>query len=114
MSALRTIGPAFHRGVDLVAGAVEEAGVDEHDPVAGRVDAGGEVERGAPLLVHQADLERVRAASPRSASTRANSATVKRHLVGPVLLRLDDVDRSGAAVAARRRRAQVVAAPPAR
>src|SRR3984957_2642067 len=43
--------PGLHRGVDLVAGAVEEAGVDEDEPVAGRVDGGGEVERGAPFLV---------------------------------------------------------------
>ena len=41
-------------------------------------------------------------ASPSSASTRANSVTVKRHLVGPVLLGLDDVDRPGPAVAAGR------------
>ena len=52
--------PGRHRRVDLVAGAVEEAGVDEDDPVPGRVHGGGEVQRGAPLLVHQADLERVR------------------------------------------------------
>ena len=36
MSPLRTIGAGFHRGVDLVAGAVEEAGVDEDHAVAAR------------------------------------------------------------------------------
>ena len=34
----------FHRSVNLIAGAVEEAGVDEHDPVPGRVDGGREVD----------------------------------------------------------------------
>ena len=49
----------FHGGVDLVAGAVEEAGVDEHDAVARGVDAGREVGAGAALLVHDADLDGV-------------------------------------------------------
>ena len=84
--------------MDLVAGAVEEAGVDEDDPVAGRVHGGGEVERGAPLLVHQADLERAWAESEQRLDPGEQRAG-ERHLVGPVLLGLDDVDRPGPAVA---------------
>ena len=49
----------FHRGMDLVAGAVEEAGVDEADALRGILDAGLEVDRGAALLVHDADLHGV-------------------------------------------------------
>jgi hypothetical protein len=37
--ALAQHGAGLHRGVDLVAGAVQEAGVDEHDPVAHGMDA---------------------------------------------------------------------------
>jgi hypothetical protein len=49
----------LHRGVDLVAGAVEEAGVDEGHPVLRRADAFLEVDRGAALLVHDAELHGV-------------------------------------------------------
>jgi hypothetical protein len=45
--------------VDLVAGPVEEAGVDEGDPVLRGADAFLEVDRGAPLLVHDAELHGV-------------------------------------------------------
>ena len=50
---------ALHHGVDLVAGAVQEAGVDEDDPLAGGADAFLQVDGSAPLLVHDADLEGV-------------------------------------------------------
>ena len=42
--------------MDLVAGPVEETGIDEDEALAGGVDAGGEVQRGAALFVHHADL----------------------------------------------------------
>ena len=48
----------MHGGVDLVARAVEEPGVDEDQPLAGLVDAGLQVEGRAALLVHDADLDR--------------------------------------------------------
>ncbi len=51
--------PRFHRGMDLVPGAVEEAGIDEGDPVLRRADALLEVDRGAPLLIHDAKLHGV-------------------------------------------------------
>src|SRR5690606_21103279 len=52
-------GAGFHGGVDLVTGAVEEAGVDEHHALGGGLDAGLEVDGGAALLVHDADLQGV-------------------------------------------------------
>src|SRR5437667_12778915 len=47
----------FHRSMDLVAGTVEETGVDEHDALRGVLNAGLEVDRGAALLVHGPDLD---------------------------------------------------------
>ena len=49
----------LHRGVDLIAGAVEKTGVDERDPRARGTDALGEIDAGAPFLVHDADLHRI-------------------------------------------------------
>jgi hypothetical protein len=93
--------PGRHRGVDLIAGAVEEAGVDEHDPVPGRVHSGGEVQRGTPLLVHQADLQRVRRQSEQLLHP-GEQRDGEGHFLRPVLLGLDDVDRARPAVAAGR------------
>ena len=45
--------------MNLVAGAVEEAGIDEKHPVGRRRYAGLEIDGGAPLLVHDADLYRM-------------------------------------------------------
>ena len=95
--ALADHRPGLHRGVDLVAGAVQEAGVDEHHPVGGRLDAGLEVDGGAPLLVHDPDLERV-LRQPEHVLDPAEQLDGERHLVGAVHLRLHDVDRAGAAV----------------
>ena len=83
--------------MDLIAGAVQEAGVDEHHPVGGRLDAGLQVEGGAPLLVHDADLDRV-LRQPEHVLDPAEQLAGERHLVGSVHLRLDDVDRAGPAV----------------
>ncbi len=90
----------FHGGVDLVAGAVEEAGVDEHDAVDGFLDAGGEVDRRTTLLVHDADLERV-LRKPEDLLDTAEQFGGEGNFLGTVLLGLDDVDRAGAAVVER-------------
>jgi len=42
--------------VDLVPRSVEEAGVDEHHPLAGGKDPGAQVSARASLIVHHADL----------------------------------------------------------
>ncbi len=89
--------PGLHRRVDLVAGAIEEAGVDEDDPVLHRVDAGrqiGAVRRSSsitPTLI-------VCRFSPSRSSTASNRRVGERRLVRPVHLRLDDIDRPGARV----------------
>ena len=97
----------FHRGVDLVAGAVEEAGVDEDDPVGGGGDAGGEVGAGAALLVHDAHFQRVRRQAEHGFDAGEDLGG-EGDLVGAVHLRLDDVDRAGAAVLPRGVGAQIV------
>ena len=51
--------PGLHGGVDLVAGAIEEAGIDEDKRDLRRADAFLEIDRGPPLLVHEADLDGV-------------------------------------------------------
>uniref|UniRef100_A0A1X7TJ97 Uncharacterized protein n=1 Tax=Amphimedon queenslandica TaxID=400682 RepID=A0A1X7TJ97_AMPQE len=54
-------GSGFHRGMDLVPGAIEESGVDEANAIrpvfAGGGDARPQVDGGTPLLVHDADLD---------------------------------------------------------
>src|SRR5690606_12841106 len=90
----------FHGGVDLVAGAVEEAGVDEHHALARFLDAGLEVDRGAALLVHDADFQGV-ASQAENVFHATEQFGREGHLFRTVHLRLDDVDRAGASVLAR-------------
>src|SRR6476619_1669740 len=84
--------------MDLVASAIEEAGVDEHDARQRLLDAGLEIDRGAAFLVHHADLESV-FGQRKHLLDAAEQLTGQRDLVGAVHLRLDDIDRTGAAVA---------------
>ena len=78
--------------MQLVAGAVQEAGVDERHPAAGGVDAGLEVGRGAPLLVHDAELDRA-AAQPEQVLDGREEIVGEADLVGSVHLRLHGVHR---------------------
>ncbi len=64
-----------------------------------RVDAGGEIGRGAALLVHHADLDGV-ARQPEQILHRIEQAISEGAFLGAVHLRLDHVDRPGRAVAA--------------
>jgi hypothetical protein len=73
--------------VDLVAGAVEEAGVDEGDAVLRGADALLEVDAGAPLLVHDAELHRV-ARQAQHRSTRVKVSSAKATSSGPCILGL--------------------------
>ncbi|CEG06811.1 hypothetical protein BN961_00181 [Afipia felis] len=89
----------FDRSVDLVAGAVEEAGVDEADALGCVLDAVLEVDGGAAFLVHDADLERV--GRQRQHFFHASEQTHgQRHFIRAMQLRLDDINRTSAAVAA--------------
>ena len=99
--------PGLHRGVDLVAGAVEEAGVDEHHAMLRRGDAGLQVGRGAPLLVHDAHLQRV-ARQAQQILDAGEQRVGEGDFVRAVHLRLDDVDRAGARIAQRPGVVQVV------
>ena len=97
------VGLAHHRTglhgrVDLVASAIEEAGVDEDDPVLHRVDAGGEIGGCAAFLVHHADLDRV-AGQGQQILDGVEQPVGESGLVGAVHLRLDDIDGSRGAVA---------------
>ncbi|PHK30346.1 hypothetical protein VF14_28135 [Nostoc linckia z18] len=84
--------------MDLVAGAVEEAGIDEDDAVLHRRDAGGEIGGGAALLVHHADLDGV-AREPEQILDRVEQPVGEAHFLRPVHLGLHDIDGAGAAVA---------------
>ena len=105
--ALADHGSGFHGAVDLVAGAVEEACVDEHDPVLCLADAFLEVDRRAALLVHDADLhgERGQAQCLLDAGEERDG---EGHLVGPMHLRLHDIHGARAGVHAAALGADVV------
>ncbi len=105
--ALADHRPGLHRGVDLIASAVEKAGVDEDDTVLHRGDAGGEVSRGAALLVHDAHLDRV-PREPQQVFHGIEQAVGEGDFVRSVHFRLDDVDRAGRAVDAPPEPLQVV------
>ena len=47
----------FHAGVNLIAGAVKETGVDEHHALARATNTLGEVHGSTTLFVHDADFE---------------------------------------------------------
>ena len=83
----------LHRGVDLVAGAVEEPGVDEREAPGRGPDALREVQRGAALLVHQPDLHGERGQAEHLLD-EAEHLVGERDLVGPVHLRLHHVHRA--------------------
>ncbi len=92
-------GAGFHGGVDFVTGTVEEAGVDEHHALGGGLDAGLQVDGGAALLVHDADLEGV-ARHAQHVFDAAEDLGGEGDFLRAVHLRLDDVDRAGAGVLA--------------
>ena len=94
---LRDDRPRFHRGVDLVTGAVEEAGVDEDDAGFRGADALAKVHGGAPFLVHDADLDGV-AGETECVLDPIEQLDGGGDLLRAVELRLDDVDAAGAAV----------------
>ena len=86
------------RRVDLVAGTIEEAGVDEKHPGFHRADTLHEIDGRSPFLVHEADLERV-ARQTEHVLDRGEKVVGELDLIRSVHLRLDDVDRAGPAVA---------------
>ena len=90
--------PRPHRGMNLVARTVEEACIDEDDPVFHRVDAGGEIGRCAPFLVHHADLDRV-PFKPQQILHRIEQIVGEGAFFRPMHLGLHDVDAAAARIA---------------
>ena len=90
--------PGFHGGVDLVAGPIEETRIDEKHPRFNGTDAFLQIDRRAPLLIHEADLDGV-ARQRQHVLDGGEQIVGERDFVRAVHLRLDDVDRAGAAVA---------------
>jgi hypothetical protein len=82
-----------HGGVHLVAGAVQEAGVDEGHAAGGGGDAGLQVDAGAALLVHDAQLDGA-VGQAQQLLDAAEQLAGKGHFGRAVHLGLDDVDAS--------------------
>ncbi len=95
--------------MNLVAGAVQEAGVDEGHAPPGRRDAVGQVDAGAPLLVHDAHLDRQRRQAQHGLH-RAEDGVGEGDLLRAMHLGPNDVDGAGEAVTLVRRTLQVVQA----
>mmetsp|Transcript_108186 Transcript_108186/g.286687 ORF Transcript_108186/g.286687 Transcript_108186/m.286687 type:complete len:731 (-) Transcript_108186:3-2195(-) len=100
-------GPGHHAGVDLVAGAVEEAGVDEEDARGGGSDALAQVDTGAALLVHDAHLDGVPAQAEELLGTPEERVR-EGDLARAMHLGLDDVHRAQPAVHHQARAAEVL------
>ena len=88
----------FDRGVNLVAGAIQKSGIDEHDARFRRKNAGFEIDGRAPLLVHDAHFEGIAFERQNIFDARENLVR-QRDFVRPVHFWFDDVDRTCAAVA---------------
>ena len=88
----------LHAGVNIIAGAVQKAGIDKHQALPDPRDTGREVHRGAAFLVHNADLEGM-SAKPQRVFHPQKQLIGQRHLLRAVQLGLDDIDRARAAVA---------------
>ena len=87
----------------FITGAIKKTSVDKHDPILHRMDACREIGRGAPFLIHHADLDRV-AIKAEQILNRVKQGVGKRGFFGAVHLWLDDIDAASAAVAKRTER----------
>ena len=96
----------MHAGVNLVAGPVQETGIDEHNPFPGSVYAGFQVQGSAPLLVHDTDLEGV-APQPYQLFYPAEQLTAERHLFRSMHFGFDDINTSGSCIPVVARQAHV-------
>ena len=83
----------LHGGVHLIARAVQKAGVDERQARAGRMNAGHQVHTGAPLLVHDAELDGVLRETQGSLNL-GEQFIGEGHFGRAMHLGLDDVDRA--------------------
>ena len=84
-------------GEDLVTRPIEEARVDEHDTLAHSANALGEIDRCAPLFVHNTNLERIRL-QPEESFDASEQSVGKCDFVRPMHLRFNDVDAASTAI----------------
>ncbi len=103
--ALANHRPGCHRRVDLVAGAVQKAGVDEGHSRLGGSNALGKVQGRSALFVHDADLHGVRGEAENLLDP-TEDLVGEGDLLRTVHLRLDDVDRSATVGRQARHRAE--------
>ncbi len=85
--------PCLHRGVNLVAGTIKEAGVDKGHARFGRADTLRQVDRGAALFIHDAQLDRI-GRQTQHGFHAGKYLIGKGHFLGPVHLGLYHIDRS--------------------
>ena len=81
----------LHTGMDFVAGPIQESRVDKGHPLLCRPDAFFKIDSGAPLFVHDPDLEGVPLQAERLFHP-GEQFHCGRDLFRSVLFRLDDVD----------------------
>ncbi len=86
-------------GVYFITAAIEKAGIDKHQALPSLIDAGLQVHTGAPLLIHNADLESVFGQSQCLFDT-AEQLDREGHFGRAVQLGFDHIDTAGSAVAA--------------
>ena len=89
--------PRFHRGVHLVARAIQEAGVDEYHPVLRGMDAGLQIAGGPPFLIHDAHFQGV-ASQAQDVLDASEQGVRERHLLRPMHLRLHNINTTRSAV----------------
>ena len=83
--------------MNFISGAIEEPRIDEDDAIFCRPNAFLEIDRRAPLLIHDADLNGHRLETKRVLDSREQFAS-ERDLIAAVHFRLHDVNASRAAV----------------
>ena len=93
--------------MDFVARSVKEAGIDKKHAIGRRCYAGLKIDRGAPLLIHDAHLDRV-PGQPQHILDAGEKRIGERDFVRPVHFRLDDVDRTVTAIARTRNTLEIV------
>ena len=87
----------FHRGVDFIAGAVEEASVDEDDAFLGGTYCFLQVHRGAAFLIHDPHLDGVRLHTEQHLDPSKQLGS-ECYLFRTVHFRLDHIHGSGAGI----------------
>ena len=87
----------LHGGMDLIPGAIQETGVNKHSPLFRGVDTGFQVNCGATLLVHDADLQ-AEARQAQCILYTTEKFVGECHLFRPVHLRLHDIHGAFGAV----------------